>query len=100
MVRMRCWIGDGELSGRVGSSRRMERYMERRRDGEAAMVCTRLIRSGSGKYRDTDGKDWCQDWMCGESSAASNGWNLPKLYLLNTTHLCSHVQFYVFVDGL
>ena len=41
MVRMRCWIGDGELSGRVGSSRRMERYMERRRNGEAAMVCAR-----------------------------------------------------------
>lgn len=59
MVRMRCWIGDGELSGRVGSSRRMERYMERRRDGEAAMVCARLISSGSGNDGKTGAKTGC-----------------------------------------
>ena len=38
---MRCWMGERALSGRVGSSRMMERYRERRWDGEAmsTIVC-------------------------------------------------------------
>lgn len=44
---MRCWMGERALSGRVGSSRIMERYRERRWDGEA--MSTIVCAGGMGK---------------------------------------------------